>query len=73
MSDTEGKTPAKPGANDYARIYVDKAGEWRYTVFAGNHRVIGKAEEGFKTKRGVQSALTRRHPNIKYVTEATEA
>lgn len=59
--------------NDNAEVYQDTAGEWRYRVFAGNHRQIDKAEEGFNTKSNALRALKRKHPHIEYITEQTQA
>lgn len=68
MSDTNA-----PGQNDSAEVYIDKAGEWRFTVTAGNHKVIGSSEEGFPTKSNALRALRRRYPHIEYITERTQA
>jgi uncharacterized protein YegP (UPF0339 family) len=65
--------PRDVNENDYAHLYKDNAYEWRYRVFAGNHRQIDKAEEGFASKRNAERAMKRKHPHIKWVTEVEEA
>lgn len=65
--------PRDATKNDYAHVYEDKAGEWRYAVFAGNHRQFDKAEEGLASKSSALRALKRKHPHIEYITERTQA
>lgn len=65
--------PRNATKNDYAQVYEDKAGDWRYAVFAGNHRQFDKSEEGLATKSGALRALKRKHPHIEYITERTQA
>ncbi|TXH10470.1 MAG: hypothetical protein E6R04_05195 [Spirochaetes bacterium] len=65
--------PRDATKNDYAHVYEDKAGEWRYAVFAGNHRQFDKSEEGLATKSNALRALKRKHPHIEYITERTQA
>ena len=31
-------------------VYVDEAGLWRWRAVAGNNRIIGAAEQGFRFK-----------------------
>lgn len=57
------------GANDYARIYTDDAGEWRYQVFAGNHRLISASEDGKSDRSGVLRELKREWPHISKISE----
>ena len=64
--------PRNATKNDHAEVYEDEAGEWRYRVFAGNHRQFDKAEEGLATKAGALRALKRKHPHIEYITERTD-
>ena len=61
--------PNQPWENDYAHVYKDEAGEWRFVVKAGNHRTIASSEEGFTTKSNALRSLKREHPHIQYVTE----
>jgi uncharacterized protein YegP (UPF0339 family) len=61
------------GENDHAKVYVDSAGEWRFTVQAGNNRVIASSEEGYVSKSNALRALKREHPHVAYITEETEA
>jgi uncharacterized protein YegP (UPF0339 family) len=65
--------PREITKNDNAEVYQDASAEWRYRVFAGNHRQIDKAEEGFNTKSNAIRALKRKHPHIEYITERTQA
>lgn len=65
--------PRDATKNDYAHVYEDKAGEWRYAVFAGNHRQFDKSEEGLASKSNALRALKRKHPHIEYITERTQA
>ena len=65
--------PRDATKNDYAHVYEDKAGEWRYAVFAGNHRQFDKSEEGLASKANALRALKRKHPHIGYITERTQA
>lgn len=62
----------KVGENDYARIYTDNAGEWRYQVFAGNHRQIDKSEDGKASRVGVLRELKREWPHITNISERRE-
>jgi uncharacterized protein YegP (UPF0339 family) len=55
--------------NDYAQVYVDDAGEWRYRVYAGNHQQIGKSEEGYVSKSNALRALKRSRPDIVFISE----
>ena len=34
------------------RIYIDAAKEWRWTIKAGNGKIIGASTEGFSSKQG---------------------
>ncbi|HQW88321.1 MAG TPA: hypothetical protein PK478_00635 [Nitrospira sp.] len=65
--------PRNATKNDYAEVYTDAAGEWRYAVFAGNHRQFDKSEEGLACKSNALRALKRKHPHIEYITERTQA
>jgi uncharacterized protein YegP (UPF0339 family) len=65
--------PRDATKNDYAHVYEDGAGEWRYAVFAGNHRQFDKSEEGLASKSNALRALKRKHPHIEYITERTQA
>lgn len=60
-----------PETTDYAEVYEDAAGEWRFRVFAANHEQIGPSEEGFASKHNARRALARRRPDITIVREAT--
>ncbi|MBT4120173.1 MAG: DUF1508 domain-containing protein [Candidatus Peribacter sp.] len=33
---------------DRTKVYKDKRGEWRWTTYAANNRIIGAATEGYK-------------------------
>lgn len=64
--------PQRKGANDYAHIYTDEAGQWRYRTFAGNHRQIGASEDGKASRAGVLRELKREYPHINNISETRE-
>ena len=47
-------------------VYQDRAGEWRWTLYAANNRKIANSGEGCKNKSDCESA-------IKLVKSAAEA
>lgn len=48
-------------------IFKDKAGEFRYRVQAGNWRVTGGSEEGFKRKATVIKRIEKQFPGVEVV------
>ncbi len=34
------------------KLYKDNKGEWRWTIFSGNGKIVGASSEGFKRKFG---------------------
>ena len=34
----------------YYKMYVDKAGEWRWNLHAANHQIVATSGEGYKNK-----------------------
>jgi hypothetical protein len=65
--------PQRRGKNDYARIYLDDQKQWRYRVFAGNHRLISASEDGKATRQGVLRELKREWPHVANISEEREA
>lgn len=43
----------------YCKIYKDKKGELRWTIYAGNGRKIANSGEGYKRMRDLKNALRR--------------
>lgn len=48
-------------------IYQDHSGEWRYTVQAGNFRVIGASEQGLKRRASVVARVAKLYPEAELV------
>lgn len=40
-------------------IYTDKKGEWRWTLHAGNGKIIADGSEGYHSKEAAERALGR--------------
>lgn len=47
----------EPKTNPKFEIYLDKAGLYRYRLFASNGESIAMSEEGYKTKDGCKNGL----------------
>ena len=41
----------------YFELYLDTAGHWRWTLFAGNHRKIANSGEGYFNKSDAEYAI----------------
>lgn len=55
MSTRQDYVKTKP----YVKVYQDTGGEWRWTLFACNHKVIADSGEGYKTKWGCKRAAKK--------------
>lgn len=47
------------GGNMRFEYYQDSKGEWRWTLFASNGRIVADSAEGYTRKEGVQDAISR--------------
>ncbi len=48
----------------YFRVFQDRAFEWRWTLFAANHRKIADSAEGYSSKQNCLHGLSLiRGPN----------
>lgn len=46
-----------------ARIYRDASGQWRYSVKAGNGRVVAASEEGFRNRSTAERRVEKIYPD----------
>jgi len=51
----------------HVRIKQDRAGRWRYTVFAGNHEKVATPGQGYATRSGARRAAKREFPTVPIV------
>ena len=51
---------------DYAEVYRDDNGEWRWRVKAGNHETVASGE-GYHDKRDALAMLASRFPTVPVV------
>lgn len=41
------------------KIYKDNSGEWRWTLKAGNNKIVADSSEGYKTRWGCRRAARK--------------
>lgn len=41
----------------YYTLYTDSQGQWRWTLYAANHRKIANSGEGYHNKADAESAI----------------
>jgi uncharacterized protein YegP (UPF0339 family) len=44
-------------------IYKDGSGRWRWRSIAGNHRVVGASEQGYRSKRWTIRKAKQAYPD----------
>lgn len=61
------KSPAKPLVVEYAEIYKDAAGQWRWRAKAANHKIVSEGGEGYNNRMYARKVVRDLFPQARVV------